>query len=765
MRIALPAGAAPGEPLAAHLRRAFPRYTVTMRGGAPILGDGLATGVMLKPAGPGQVEAVWAFPSVIAQLLVTLTILAGLLPGLVLFLVVWLVTRGGVARLQQEIATVLAGGSSPQAGLPPPGATSGARPTVATLVAAGACFVLGLSWLVGRVASHMPFSPWSFSGLFWFALGAGAILLHGEEQRPSPQRGPGTLVLGVSAVLIALAWLTGHLFRPLIDVWFFLDILSSLLWLAAGATLLHARTQPPAPGKPSPLLLVIAADGVLSAVLVLLNLNPVLSNGSNPALDVPRLALSALAWLTLAGGLVGRYLAHAQAPSAAAPAYAALPPGAGPAWRVDPLLAGRFHQDHPDDLQVLLHDGEPRRTQRTPEACWVHVEAVDGLLRYPTMAKDGPPPPLAPEAAQWIDRPVYRGKLLNQPHALTESRQGDDVLFVHAPGIPHPLQVRPAYLAERPLWAFAPCDRCGADQALDPPTVMAATRFPGAPPGMQPLAFTAFCPCGGTMMLSALSGPPAAAQPAFAQPAFAPPAFAQPADAQPAFAPPPLIPAPPARAPAQGGKTALILGGVAVLVLLLGGAAVIVAFSLREPPPTCFSGDVEDTGAPGHGWATVGIPKGALRCVPASAAAGAKQDRVMFRAESEEDGEQALTLHVLAGSRVRVATPSKLLDEEREAAKKGRPQKHLIFAKAGGKERVAFVGTFRKGLYAVSAYDASCSGRVADPICPEEAQPAAAKPSAAATATGTAPAAKPGGRAPVGPPRRRPGGAPYPGGI
>lgn len=50
------------------------------------------------------------------------------------------------------------------------------------------------------------------------------------------------------------------------------------------------------------------------------------------------------------------------------------------------------------------------------------------------------------------------------------------------------------------------CDRCGADQTLDPPTSMARTRFPDAPAGSAPLAFSALCPCGGTMLLALVEG-------------------------------------------------------------------------------------------------------------------------------------------------------------------------------------------------------------------------------------------------------------------
>jgi len=178
-------------------------------------------------------------------------------------------------------------------------------------------------------------------------------------------------------------------------------------------------------------------------------------------------------------------------------------------WRHDPTLAGQLHPQHPDDLQVIVHDGEPRRTRRAPEACWVTVQRVHGVLRSPVMLANAKPP-LRAAAVTWVERTVYAGKLLNAPHQLTSVRQNDTLLLVYTPGLPHPLHVTDAYLAERSQWAFAPCDKCGTDQALDPPTVMARTRFPDTSEDEVPVMFSAFCPCQGTMMLAAIEDAPAA---------------------------------------------------------------------------------------------------------------------------------------------------------------------------------------------------------------------------------------------------------------
>ncbi len=178
-------------------------------------------------------------------------------------------------------------------------------------------------------------------------------------------------------------------------------------------------------------------------------------------------------------------------------------------WRTDPNLAGKFHPQHPDDIEVMVHDGEPRRTQRTPEGCWVRVSSVAGSLRMPMAMSGADAPPTPGTPVQWSERTIYAGTLLNAPHQLTTVREGAAIQFIFAPGMPHPLMVTPQYLSERSSWAFAPCNGCGADQGLDPPTVMGKTRFPDAPGGSVPIAFSAKCPCGGMMMLSMVELPKA----------------------------------------------------------------------------------------------------------------------------------------------------------------------------------------------------------------------------------------------------------------
>ena len=150
------------------------------------------------------------------------------------------------------------------------------------------------------------------------------------------------------------------------------------------------------------------------------------------------------------------------------------PPAHGP-WRSDPGLRGRFHPQYPDDLQVLVHDGEPRRTGKRTEVCWVRVDGGEAGL--------------------------YEGELLNQPHQLATVKAGERIRFLSGAGGKHPLHVTPEYLAERDGWEIQPCPSCGMKETLDPPSVMARTRFPdaGGSETAVPVMFTAHC---------ALCGPP-----------------------------------------------------------------------------------------------------------------------------------------------------------------------------------------------------------------------------------------------------------------
>lgn len=166
-------------------------------------------------------------------------------------------------------------------------------------------------------------------------------------------------------------------------------------------------------------------------------------------------------------------------------------PAAESAWHKDPLLAGKFHANHPDDIQTLVHDGDPRRTRRGPELIWVRILKID---RAPTRRVTATYEP---------SRHVYVGELLNQPHTLQSVKRGDRIKLISVHGLPHPLHATDDYLREREDWQITPCDKCGASECIDPPSVMASVRFPDASPDLEISKFTSFCPhCGGIQLLS-----------------------------------------------------------------------------------------------------------------------------------------------------------------------------------------------------------------------------------------------------------------------
>ncbi len=147
-------------------------------------------------------------------------------------------------------------------------------------------------------------------------------------------------------------------------------------------------------------------------------------------------------------------------------------------WRADARLRGRFHPEYPDDLQVLVHDGGPRITDRAPEVVWVRVSGSEG--------------------------DAFLGRVLNQPVGLTGVREGDVIRFVACAGAPHPVMVTGKYLRERPDWEIIPCNRCGFDELFDAPSDLMRIVFPDAPQDAVMEMFTSFCPlCGGAQVIQA----------------------------------------------------------------------------------------------------------------------------------------------------------------------------------------------------------------------------------------------------------------------
>jgi hypothetical protein len=165
-------------------------------------------------------------------------------------------------------------------------------------------------------------------------------------------------------------------------------------------------------------------------------------------------------------------------------------------WRTHPKLAGRFHPEFPDDLQVLVHDGGPRLTDRRPELIWVRVTGADG--------------------------DVFFGSVLNEPQQLKTVEQGSRIRFVVPEGGEHPLMVTEKYLRERPDWVIQGCNRCGLTELFDAPSDLIRVIFPNLPADAQLQAFTTFCGnCGGVQLVKNKSAPPEAAPVA---PPGAPPA-------------------------------------------------------------------------------------------------------------------------------------------------------------------------------------------------------------------------------------------------
>jgi hypothetical protein len=145
-------------------------------------------------------------------------------------------------------------------------------------------------------------------------------------------------------------------------------------------------------------------------------------------------------------------------------------------WRSHPKLKGRFPLEHPDDLQVIVHDGGPRITDRRPEAVWVTVTGSDG--------------------------DVFTGHILNEPKQLRTVQRGKQIRFVMPAGSDHPILVTDKYLRERPSWTIHPCRKCGLSELFDAPSDLMRVVFPNLPEDAVIETFTAFCPlCGGVQAL------------------------------------------------------------------------------------------------------------------------------------------------------------------------------------------------------------------------------------------------------------------------
>ncbi|MFN8609423.1 MAG: hypothetical protein U0931_17935 [Vulcanimicrobiota bacterium] len=141
-------------------------------------------------------------------------------------------------------------------------------------------------------------------------------------------------------------------------------------------------------------------------------------------------------------------------------------------WRNHQALAGRLHPDYPDDLQVIVHDGGPRFSDRQPELVWVRITGC-----HPDH---------------------FTGIVLNAPSQLESVAQNQQIRFVVPAGASAPILVSERYLSERAHWTIQPCQLCGLDELFDAPSQLVRLAFPDLDGDAQLEFFTTFCPlCGG----------------------------------------------------------------------------------------------------------------------------------------------------------------------------------------------------------------------------------------------------------------------------
>jgi hypothetical protein len=147
------------------------------------------------------------------------------------------------------------------------------------------------------------------------------------------------------------------------------------------------------------------------------------------------------------------------------------------AWRNSTILAHRFHPDFPDDLQVVIHEGGPRFSDRAHELIWVRLSRQRG--------------------------DIFAGILLNEPHNLPTLKQGDTVFLIMPEGGEYPIRVTDKYLAERNNWVIEPCDKCGFTELFDAPSDLIKKIFPNIPSDASLEGFTSFCAlCGGVQIVA-----------------------------------------------------------------------------------------------------------------------------------------------------------------------------------------------------------------------------------------------------------------------
>ncbi|PXX33704.1 hypothetical protein [Undibacterium pigrum] len=150
-------------------------------------------------------------------------------------------------------------------------------------------------------------------------------------------------------------------------------------------------------------------------------------------------------------------------------------------WRNHPALQAKLHPQHPDDLQVIVHDGGPRLTERKPELVWVSINGMD---------KD-----------------IFSGTVLNAPTQLQSISQHQQIQFALA-GVEHPVLLTAKYLQEKAAWNIHACKQCGLSELFDAPSDLIKVIFPNIPADAQLEGFSSFCPlCHGVQLIESKVAP------------------------------------------------------------------------------------------------------------------------------------------------------------------------------------------------------------------------------------------------------------------
>lgn len=148
----------------------------------------------------------------------------------------------------------------------------------------------------------------------------------------------------------------------------------------------------------------------------------------------------------------------------------------GHTWRTHPLLLEHFHPMAADDVQILVHDGGPRVTDKAPELAWGTV-------------------------IEQIGERLFAARLLSAPQRLETVRKGMVVKLV-AHEVGPPLMVTDLYLKERARWVISPCKKCGFTELFDAPSTIQRVVFSHMPEDATIETFTSFCGmCGGVQLI------------------------------------------------------------------------------------------------------------------------------------------------------------------------------------------------------------------------------------------------------------------------